>query len=99
MRVVSKIAGVAAAAATTMTLGLGPALADPPSGTTPALVDVVGVGSDTTQLVMDAISASWAAGAPLHKIYTWDAVNPTTRTTRDPIEPTAIGPKDPTCSI
>src|SRR5260370_22003780 len=99
MRVVSKIAVVAAAAATTMTLGLGPALADPPSGTTPALVDVVGVGSDTTQLVMDAISASWDAGAPLHKIYSWDAVNPTTGTTGDTIETKGVGPKDPTCNI
>src|SRR5258708_39785578 len=95
MRVVSKIAVVAAAAATTMPLGLGPALADPPSGTTPALVDVVGVGSDTTQLVMDAIAKSWDAGAPAHKIYSWDAVNPTTGATGDTIETKGVGPHDP----
>jgi ABC-type phosphate transport system substrate-binding protein len=101
MRVVSKIAVVAAAAATTMTLGLGPALADPPSGTTPALVDVVGVGSDTTQLVMDAIAKSWDNGspAPAHKIYSWDAVNPTTGATGDTIETKGVGPHDPTCNL
>jgi ABC-type phosphate transport system substrate-binding protein len=99
MRVVSKFAVVAAVAASTMALGLGPALADPPSGTTPALVDVVGVGSDTTQLVMDAISSSWDGGAPAHKIYSWDAVNPVTGATGDTIETKGVGPHDPTCDI
>jgi ABC-type phosphate transport system substrate-binding protein len=99
MRVISKIAVVGATAAATMCLGLGPALADPPSGTTPALGDVVGVGSDTTQLVMDAISTSWDAGSPAHKLYSWDALNPVTGQAGDTIITKGVGPHDSTCSI
>jgi ABC-type phosphate transport system substrate-binding protein len=98
MRVISKIAVVGATAAATMCLGLGPALADPPSGTTPALGDVVGVGSDTTQLVMDAIAKSWDAGTPAHKLYSWDAVNPTTGATGDTIVTKGTSGSDTTCS-
>jgi hypothetical protein len=82
MRVASKIAVVAAAAATVVGVGLGPALADP--GFTPAATDVSGVGSDTTQLVMDAIAAKYDA-AHTPKLASFDAVNPTTGGTGDPI--------------
>lgn len=41
----------------------GPALADPPSGTTPSQVDLVGVGSDTTQGVMNHVADAYNAEA------------------------------------
>jgi hypothetical protein len=80
MRVASKIAVVAAAAATTLAVGLGPALADPPKGVTPALTDVVGVGSQTTQGVLDSIAANYDSGlaASSPHLYSWDAIDPTT---------------------
>jgi ABC-type phosphate transport system substrate-binding protein len=98
MRFVSKIAVVAAAAATVMGVGLGPALADPPSGTLPKLTDVVGVGSDTTQLVMDAISTSYdKTHSP--KLYSWDAVNPVTGGTGDNIVTKGSSGTDKKCQI
>lgn len=76
MRMLSKLlAGAGAVAATVvLTAGTaGPALADPPS--TPAVGDVVGVGSDTTQFLLDQLSndynASHATGA---RLWSWDAV-------------------------
>jgi hypothetical protein len=80
MRFASKIVVVAAAAATTLAVGLGPALADPPKGVTPKLTDVVGVGSNTTALVMDAIAAKYDTGLAASKphLYSWDAVDPVT---------------------
>ncbi len=67
---------VASAVAGTMLIGtISPALADPPTGTSPAVTDIVGVGSDTTQDVVNALSVAYnaqaLAGAP--KVYSWDA--------------------------
>ena len=67
---------VASAVAGTMLIGtISPALADPPSGTNPTVNDIVGVGSDTTQDVVNALSVAYnaqaAAGAP--QVYSWDA--------------------------
>jgi hypothetical protein len=48
------VAGGVAAAAISMTATMATtAVADPPSGVTPAYIDIVGTGSDTTQLVID----------------------------------------------
>jgi ABC-type phosphate transport system substrate-binding protein len=76
MRMLSKLLASAGAVATTVVLvagTAGPALADPPS--TPAVGDVVGVGSDTTQFLLDQLSndynASHATGA---RLWSWDAV-------------------------
>jgi hypothetical protein len=79
MRVL-KIAVMAVAVATALGVGLGPALADPPPGVTPKLTDVVGVGSQTTQGVLDAIAASYDASLPAASphLYSWDAVDPVT---------------------
>src|ERR1700730_5713662 len=50
----------ASAGAGTMRLGaFSPALAAPPAGTTPAATDIVGVGSDTTQDVVNALSVAY----------------------------------------
>ena len=75
MRLLHKIlAGVAATAATAV-LAAGPALADPPSGTTPKATDIVGVGSDTIQYLLDQLSVNYNAGkaktAP--HLYSFDA--------------------------
>jgi hypothetical protein len=99
MRVASKIAVVAAAAATALGVGLGPALADPPAGVVPPLASVVGVGSNTTTLVMDAISTSYNATKPANKLYSWDATNPTTGATGDTIETKGSNASDTTCDI
>jgi ABC-type phosphate transport system substrate-binding protein len=64
-------AAVTAMVAATVT----PAYADPAPGVTPAATDIVGVGSDTTQELVGALSKAYnlqvAAGAP--KVYSWDA--------------------------
>jgi ABC-type phosphate transport system substrate-binding protein len=102
MRVVSKFVVVAAAAATVLGVGLGPALADPPAGTTPALPAVVGVGAQTTQGLMDAIAHNWSlVEHESPQLWSWDAVNPTTGAAGDTIITKAKGgnPSDTTCSI
>jgi hypothetical protein len=76
---------VAVAAATALGVGLGPALADPPSGTVPALTSVVGVGAQTTQGLLDAIATSYNATKPANKLWSWDAINPKTGATGDTI--------------
>jgi ABC-type phosphate transport system substrate-binding protein len=76
MRMLSKLlAGTAGALALTA-LVAGPAMADPPSGVTPRANDVVGVGSDTTQFVVDQLSNDYnAAHAGANRLlYSWDAV-------------------------
>jgi ABC-type phosphate transport system substrate-binding protein len=75
MRMLHKIlAGVAATAAAAV-LAAGPALADPPSGVTPKAADIVGVGSDTIQYLLDQLSVDYnktiASSAP--HLYSWDA--------------------------
>jgi hypothetical protein len=99
MRFASKIAVMAAAAATALGVGLGPALADPPAGVTPPLTSVVGVGSQTTQGVLDAISTNYNATKPADKLYSWDAINPTTGATGDTIVTKRKSSSDTTCAI
>jgi ABC-type phosphate transport system substrate-binding protein len=99
MRVASKIAVVAAAAATALGVGLGPALADPPSGQVPGLQSIVGVGSNTTTLVMDAVSTAYNKTKPAHELFSWDAVNPTTGAVGDTIETKGSSKTDTTCDI
>jgi len=79
MRMLKKLLVVGATAATATAMAVGPALADPPSGVTPKETDVVGVGSDTIQFLLDQFSfdynKSHSTGA---KLYSWDALNPKT---------------------
>jgi ABC-type phosphate transport system substrate-binding protein len=79
MRMLKKLLVAAAAAATVTAMGVGPALADPPTGVTPKEGDVVGVGSDTLEFLMDQFSFDYnrthSTGA---KLYSWDALNPVT---------------------
>jgi len=79
MRMLKKLLVVGATAAAATAMAVGPALADPPSGVTPKETDVVGVGSDTIQFLLDQFSfdynKSHSTGA---KLYSWDALNPKT---------------------
>jgi ABC-type phosphate transport system substrate-binding protein len=99
MRFASKIAVVAAAAATALSVGLGPAFADPPKGVTPGIDSVVGVGSQTTQGVLDAISTAYNATKPKNFLFSWDAINPTTGATGDTIVTKGTSSTDTTCAI
>lgn len=69
------LAAVSLTAAAALALSVGPASADPPSGTTPAATDLVSVGSDTSQVLDNALSAAFDAQspAPASKYYSWDA--------------------------
>ncbi|MDH2414844.1 substrate-binding domain-containing protein [Nocardioides sp. CER19] len=69
------VGAVAAASALTLSV-VGPALADPagtPNAAGSATSDYVGVGSDTTQYVMQALSDAYNATASGPKLYSWDA--------------------------
>lgn len=90
MRKLSKLftgAATMAAAAALVAGTVGTASAapnDPPKGTAPKAFDIVGVGSNTTQNVLDAISAQYDKGvgakhSAAHPFfYSWDAVPPGT---------------------
>jgi len=88
MRTLIKLMTVAAAAATVTAMAVVPAaMADPPSGTTPRVQDIVGVGSDTIEAVLDQFSVAYnmtvKGSAP--KLYSWDATNPVTGAIGDSI--------------
>jgi ABC-type phosphate transport system substrate-binding protein len=67
------LAFVAAAAAALVTLTAGQALADPPPGVTPRVIDVVGTGADTTQFLYDQLSHDYRYSY-YPALYSWDAV-------------------------
>ncbi len=74
---VATMASAAALVAGTVTTASA-APNDPPAKTAPASYDIVGVGSSTTQFVMDAISTEYNAGVVTHspahpKLYSYDA--------------------------
>ncbi|MEY9888854.1 ABC-type phosphate transport system substrate-binding protein [Catenulispora sp. MAP12-49] len=64
---------IAAAALGAVVASNGAALADPPSGTTPAATDIVAAGSDTIQALDNGVSAAYNATSPASKFYSWDA--------------------------
>jgi ABC-type phosphate transport system substrate-binding protein len=74
MRMLSKLLAASASALALTALVAGPAMADPPS--TPRVQDIVGVGSDTTQFVLDQLSHNFNKGktGATAKLYSWDAV-------------------------
>jgi ABC-type phosphate transport system substrate-binding protein len=53
---------------------------DPPTGTVPREGDVVGVGSDTDEFLLDQLSHDYNAShtGSAHLLYSWDALNPMT---------------------
>jgi ABC-type phosphate transport system substrate-binding protein len=88
MRMLNKLLAGSAAAAALVALAAGPALADPPSGTTPRAGDAVGVGSNTDQFLFDQVSADFNKAKPKNPslFYSWDATNPVTGAEGDQIE-------------
>lgn len=75
-RLLVRLSAAVATAAVAVTVSTGVAHADP---TTPlAANDVVGVGSDTTQYVLDALATAYnsTTPAPTQKLGSWDAVAP-----------------------
>src|SRR5258708_9674460 len=78
MRMLKKLFVAAGAAATVTAMAMGPAVADPPKGVTPKETDVVGVGSDTLEFLMDQFSLDYNHTHTGAKLYSWDALNPVT---------------------
>jgi len=74
-----RAASLTVAATALVAATAGTALADPPRGTVPAKTDVVGVGSDTTQFVLNAISAKYNVSHPAgSRLYSFDATGTAT---------------------
>ena len=85
MRIIRSLVAVGAVAATATALAVAPAMAEPINNhrhiVEPAPYDVVGVGSNTTQYVVDQLSLNYNAtvkkpGPSNPFIYGWDAVPP-----------------------
>jgi ABC-type phosphate transport system substrate-binding protein len=79
MRILSKLVVGTAVAATAVAMAAPSALADPPRGVTPKSFDVVGVGSNTTEFVIDQFSVTYNATHKTHNashpwLYSWDAL-------------------------
>jgi len=87
MRTLNKLFAATAGVVTATAMAVGPALADPPKGVTPKETDVVGVGSDTIEFLLDQFSFDYNKA---HKtgthLYSWDALNPKTGAMGDPIK-------------
>jgi len=73
VRKVSKLLVAATAAAALTVLAATPALADPPTGTTPKPTDVVGVGSDTIESLFNQLSVDYNKTHTSGKLYSFDA--------------------------
>lgn len=85
MRILKSLVAVTAIAATTSALAMAPALADPVNShlhnVTPKAYDIVGVGSNTIQFLLDQLSVNYNAAHKTHNashpyIYSWDATPP-----------------------
>ena len=74
MRLLSRISIACGMTGALIAAALGSAAADPPAGVTPAHTDIVGVGSDTTQVLLDNLSVDYNATSPARKLYSFDAV-------------------------
>jgi ABC-type phosphate transport system substrate-binding protein len=75
MRMLAKVISAVAVASAAVTLSAGVAAADPPSGTVPKLTDVVGVGSNTTESMLDQLSLNYnGAHKTGARIYSFDAL-------------------------
>src|SRR5215472_2050659 len=87
MRKLIKLSAATAVAALATVMAIGPAMADPPTGVTPKETDIVGVGSDTLQNVLDQFSLDYNKThlPPAKQLYSWDATNPKTGAIGDPI--------------
>ncbi len=80
MSKIQKMLAVGGVVATTAVCVASAAVADPPKGVTPPHKSIVGTGSDTTQLVVDAFSTAYNKTNPTTKMYSFDAVGSATIT-------------------
>ncbi|MFE7191113.1 PstS family phosphate ABC transporter substrate-binding protein [Kitasatospora sp. NPDC057541] len=84
----AKLLAAAAIATSVATVASGVAVADPATGVTPAAQDIVGVGSDTTQAVLNGLSAGYnaslaaAGNTTSPRLYSWDATGSATILTK-----------------
>ncbi|MFG2845688.1 PstS family phosphate ABC transporter substrate-binding protein [Kitasatospora sp. NPDC048296] len=82
----AKLLTAAALATSLVTIASGAAVADPAAGVTPAAQDIVGVGSDTIQSVLNQFSADYnaslGAGSTAPHLYSWDATGTSPITTK-----------------
>ncbi|MFF2749850.1 PstS family phosphate ABC transporter substrate-binding protein [Kitasatospora sp. NPDC058048] len=81
----AKLLTVAALATSLATVAGGTAVADPATGVTPRAIDIVGVGSDTTQSVLNQLAADYNASltsSTSPRLYSWDAIPAGTITTK-----------------
>ena len=87
MRLTSKLIAACSTLALA-TVCAGPALADPPAGVIPRASDVVGVGSDTIQYLLDQLSHDYnkAHSKAATLLYSWDATDPVTGEIGGPVE-------------
>jgi ABC-type phosphate transport system substrate-binding protein len=85
VRIFRSLVAVAAVAATTTALAVAPAMADPVNHhlkrVTPKAFDIVGVGSDTIEFLLDQLSVDYNTAHKTHNathpwIYSWDATPP-----------------------
>ena len=85
MRMLTRLVVGVATAAAAATMAVTPALADPNPGTVPKPQNIVGVGSDTTEFILDQLSHDYNASHSANKVYSWDALNPKTGAQHDSI--------------
>lgn len=90
----AKLLTAAALATSVATVFSGTAVADPAAGVTPAAQDLVGVGSDTIQSVLNQFSADYNATLPATdtttpRLYSWDATGTSPITTKSGATPIA----------
>ncbi|MFB7472525.1 substrate-binding domain-containing protein [Kitasatospora sp. NPDC056184] len=82
----AKLLAAVAIATSVATVATGTAVADPAAGVTPAAQDIVGVGSDTTQAVLNQFSTDYnaflGASSTLPRLYSWDAIGTSPITTK-----------------
>ncbi len=83
MRVLTRLVAGAVMAATATALAIAPAIADPVNShgraVTPRESDIVGVGSDTIEYLLDQLSLDYNATHHRNsQLYSWDALNPRT---------------------
>jgi len=79
MRTLVKIVAAAATAVSAVAVAAGPALADPPKGTTPKETDIVSVGADTDEYLFDQLAYDYNRTVKKGpRLYSWDALNPVT---------------------
>jgi ABC-type phosphate transport system substrate-binding protein len=89
VRILTRLAVGATAVVSLLALTALPGSADPPAGTVPRATDIVGVGSDTIEYVMDQFSHDYNATHSGVKLYSYDATNPATGAIHDIIKPKA----------